>query len=138
MKRPVSAIPSLTVASAPRSRNASASSSAGRSWPAPMSVVMIRIRGGTAASWRVPQSGCVKAALGLAGAGPASLAARAADGAVRAADRCVAVVVERVVGHVVVADVAPHVGVGPVGQGRDLPALVLGVPAHLGGAGARG
>ena len=77
----------------------------------------------------------VQAALGLAGAGPAALAPRARDGAVRAADRRVALVVELVVGQVVLGDVAPHVVVRPVRERVELPALVLGVPGELGRAG---
>src|ERR671930_392451 len=46
--------------------------------------------------------------------------------AVRAADRRVAAVVQRVVGEVVVDDVAPDVGLGPVGERVGLPTLVLG------------
>ena len=76
----------------------------------------------------------VQAALGLAGAGPAALAPGARDGAVRAADRRVALVVERVVGQVVLGDVAPHVLVRPVRERVELPALVLGVPGELGRA----
>ncbi len=59
------------------------------------------------------------------------------DGAVRAADRRVALVVERVVRQVVLGDVAPHVLVGPVGERVELPQAVLGVPGELGRAGAR-
>ena len=95
-----------------------------------------RSAGCSTPAWSPERSG-VQAALGLAGAGPAAFAPRAGDGAVRAADRRVALVVERVVGQVVLGDVAPHVLVRPVRERVELPALVLGVPGELGRAGAR-
>ena len=79
----------------------------------------------------------VDAALGLGVAGPAAVAPRARLRAVRAADRGVALVVQRVVRHVVLDDVAPHVGLAPVGERVRLPQPVLGVPRQLGGGRAR-
>src|SRR3954447_1917325 len=73
----------------------------------------------------------VQPALRLLGARPAAVATGPGLGAVRAADGLVPLVVQRVVGKVVLGDVAPHVLVGPVGQRRGLPLLVLDVPAEL-------
>ena len=64
--------------------------------------------------------GEMQAALDLVGAGPAAVAAAAGRGAVRAADRGVAAVVQRVVRDVVLGDVAPDVLLAPVGQRRAL------------------
>src|SRR5688500_10733321 len=61
-------------------------------------------------------------ALDLGGAGPATVRATARRGAVGAADRGVAAVVQRVVGDVVLADVAPDVLLAPV---RERSALEL-------------
>src|SRR5215218_10092015 len=79
----------------------------------------------------------MEAALDPVGAGPAALAAGAGRGAVGAADRREAAVVQRVVGDVMGRDVAPDVLLGPVGQRGGLPLAVGAVPAELGGAGAR-
>src|SRR3954470_4309203 len=68
----------------------------------------------------IASGGQVQAALDLVGARPASVPAPAGDRAVRAADRVVAAVVQRVVGHVVIGDVAPDVLLGPVGERRAL------------------
>src|SRR3954447_6157420 len=67
----------------------------------------------------------VDAALGLVGAGPAALAAGAGLGAGGAADRLVALVVQRVVGEVALVDAAPEVLVAPVGERVVLPQLAL-------------
>src|SRR3954465_11416972 len=64
----------------------------------------------------------VQPALSLVGVRPATLAPGARrQRAVRAADRRVAAVVQRVVRHVVAGDVVPHVAVGPVGERVGLP-----------------
>src|SRR5215212_5064924 len=68
---------------------------------------------------------CVKPALGPVGAGPAAVATRPGKRAGSAADRVVALIVQRVVRDVVLGDVAPYVALGPVGQRRDLPEPVL-------------
>ena len=60
-------------------------------------------------------------ALDLVGAGPAPLAAAAGPGARRAADRRVALIVQRVVGQVVARDVAQTSLLGPVGERVELP-----------------
>src|SRR6185503_5196607 len=86
--------------------------------------------------WRLG-GGDVQAALELARARPAALAALAGDGAGRAADRAVALVVQRVVREVVLGDVAPHVPLRPARQRRVLPEAVAQVPAHLGRARAQ-
>src|SRR4051812_9216813 len=65
---------------------------------------------------RVKRSGGVDAALVLGQAGPAAAAPGRGDGAVRAADRAVALVVQRVVGHTVLEEVRPHLLLVPVGQ----------------------
>ena len=74
-------------------------------------------------------AGQVQAALDLVGAGPAAVAATAGDGAVRAADRVVAAVVQRVVRDVVLGDVAPDVLLAPVGQRRALELAGMAVVA---------
>src|SRR3954452_10316963 len=80
----------------------------------------------------------VQPALRLVGIGPAALAARVGrQGAVRAADRGVAVVVQPVVRHVVARDVVPHLALRPVGQRVRLPQPVAQVPVDLLGAPAR-
>ena len=58
--------------------------------------------------------------------------------AVRAADRGVALVVQRVVREVVLGDVRPHVLLGPGGQRVGLPQPVAAVPGELGRAGPVG
>ena len=63
----------------------------------------------------------VQPALGLVGARPAALAAGAGLGAGRAADRLVALVVQRVVGQVALVDALPEVALGPVGERVVLP-----------------
>src|SRR4051794_37058893 len=82
--------------------------------------------------------GSVQAALDLVGAGPPALAGVARTGARLAADRGVALIVERVVGQIVLEDVVPHVALGPIGQRSGLPEAVLGVPAQPRGVGALG
>src|SRR4051794_22226039 len=69
-------------------------------------------------------------ALGLVLAGPAALAAAPGPGARRASDRVVAAVVQRVVGEVVLGDVAPHVLVRPVGERVHLVEPVGVVPVQ--------
>src|SRR6266508_4123060 len=77
----------------------------------------------------------VEAALGLLGARPAAspgvLARGRLPGAVGAADRGIALIVERVVGDVVVADVVPDLLLGPVGKWVQLPEPEALVPAEL-------
>src|ERR671931_1807125 len=75
----------------------------------------------------------MQAALDLVGLRPAAFAGAAGPGAVRAADRGVAAIVELVVGDVVLDDVAPDVLLGPVRQRVGLPELVLLVPLELRG-----
>src|SRR2546423_11211963 len=75
----------------------------------------------------------VQPALDLVGARPAALAAARGRGAVGAADRRVAAVVQLVVRHVVAHDVVPHVGLAPVRERVRLPQAVLVVPVQLGG-----
>src|SRR6478752_67277 len=91
-----------------------------------------RIRSGSMSSARVD------AALDLVRARPASGAVAARVGAVRASDRGVAAIVQRVVGDVVGGDVGPDVALGPVGQRVELPQAVLAVPVQLGRVGAPG
>ena len=83
----------------------------------------------------------VDAALGAVGPGPAARAlARALErdrGAGHASDRGIALIVKRVVGHVVVLDVAPDLLLVPVGQGVQLPEAEPLVPTELGRVGAR-
>src|SRR3954447_13523963 len=69
----------------------------------------------------------VQAALGLGEAGPAALAAGARRRARRAPDRVVALVVQRVVRQVALADPPPHVLLGPLDERVVLPdpALVV-------------
>src|SRR3954451_3399190 len=66
-------------------------------------------------------SGDVQPALGLAGPGPAALAAAARQRARRAADRLVATVVQLVVRQVALVDAAPEVLLGPVVERVELP-----------------
>ena len=80
----------------------------------------------------------VQAALGLVGARPAALAAAAGLRAGRAADRLVALVVQRVVGQVALVDPPPQVLVGPVRQRVVLPQAALLVAFDQLGARARG
>src|SRR6476619_426308 len=68
----------------------------------------------------------VDAALRLVGARPAAIAAAAGLGARGAADRLVALVVQRVVGQVALVDAPPQVLVAPVRQ-----RVVLPQPAYL-------
>src|ERR1700722_14252590 len=63
----------------------------------------------------------VDAALGLVEPGPPALPAIAGKGARLAADRGIALIVQRVVGQVVAEDVAPQIPLSPVGQRVDLP-----------------
>ena len=63
----------------------------------------------------------VQATLGLVGAGPAAVAAAAGLRARRAADRLIALVVQRVVRQVALVDTPPQVLVGPVRQRVVLP-----------------
>src|SRR3954470_19045721 len=71
-------------------------------------------------------SGHVEAALGLVAVGPAALAAAAGQRARHAADRVVALVVQRVVGQRALGDPPPDVLVGPLGE-----RVVLDQPAAL-------
>src|SRR5262249_20297618 len=73
----------------------------------------------------------METAFGLGRAGPAALAARARERAMRAPDGGVAAVVELVVGQVMLVDVVPAALVVPVGERRRLPELVRLVPADL-------
>src|SRR4051794_1890396 len=73
----------------------------------------------------------VKPALRLVQLRPAALAASRRNGAVRAADRLVAAVVQRVVGEVVAVDVRPHLPLAPVGQRIRLPQPVALVERQL-------
>src|SRR4051794_28955600 len=79
----------------------------------------------------LPGSLDVQAALVLLGAGPAPLAPVPGLRAVRAADRRVAAIVQRVVGDVVREDVAPDVLLGPVDERAQLPEAVRLVPGEL-------
>src|SRR3712207_2510492 len=63
----------------------------------------------------------VEAALELAGARPAALAPRSRLRARRAADRRVALVVQRVVREVALVDAPPEIPLGPVGERVVLP-----------------
>src|ERR1700751_2248147 len=76
-------------------------------------------------------------ALGLVGPGPAAAAAGAGGGAGRASDRCVALVVQGVVGQVVLEDVAPDVLLRPVGERVELPDAPALVSLQLRCGGAR-
>src|SRR6185436_19673726 len=82
----------------------------------------------------------VDPALGLFEARPAAVARAAAlldrFGAVGAADRRVAAIVERVVREVVLMDVVPDVALGPVRKRVELPELEALVPTELRGLGA--
>src|SRR4051812_39657301 len=81
----------------------------------------------------------VEPALRLVGVGPAARASGIRrQRAVRAADRRVAAVVERVVRHVVAEQVVPHVALAPVRQRVRLPEPVPQVPVDLLGAAPRG
>src|SRR4051794_35127065 len=72
----------------------------------------------------------VQPALRLVGVGPAALATRVGrQRAVRAADRGVAAVVQRVVGHVVAGDVLPHPPLPPLPPPSRLPQAATQVPA---------
>src|SRR6478736_685478 len=77
----------------------------------------------------------VDPALGLRGADPApgaGVAARAHRlGAVGAADRRVAAVVQRVVGDPMLPDVVPDVALGPIGERVQLPEAEPLVPGEL-------
>src|SRR6266508_6213390 len=78
----------------------------------------------------------VEAALGLLGARPAASAGVLArcrlPGAVGAADRGIALIVERVVGDVVLADVVPDLLLRPVGERVEFPQAEALVPGELG------
>src|SRR5215467_2436347 len=63
--------------------------------------------------------------------GPPALTPLAGNRRVRIADRVVALVVQRVVGQPVLADVCPAVVIRPVDKRVGLPQLVLLVPAEL-------
>src|SRR5882757_9044937 len=80
----------------------------------------------------------MEAALSSARVGPAALASGTRDGRVCVADRCVAVVVQRVVGQPALADVRPAVVVAPVSEWVCLPQLMCRVPAELRRVRARG
>src|ERR1700689_1526785 len=72
-------------------------------------------------------------AFGLLLARPAALAPVARLGAAGTADRRVAAVVERVIGKVVLVDIAPDVALAPVGEGVQLPDPAAFVVLELGG-----
>src|SRR5437763_11613726 len=80
----------------------------------------------------------VNPALDLVRAGPASVAAGAGPGAGGAADRGISLVVQRVVGELVLVDVAPQVLLAPVGQRIHLPDSALLVTLELGRRRPRG
>ena len=80
----------------------------------------------------------VQPALDLVGPRPAALAAAAGLGAGRAADRGVALVVQRVVGQVALVDALPEVALGPVGERVVLPHRALVVELDELRVGARG
>src|SRR3954447_11342761 len=79
-------------------------------------------------SGSMPPSGGVEAALDLVGPGPATFAVASRSRARLAADRGIAAIVQRVIGVVVLEDVAPYVLLGPVGERSGLPQAMLDVP----------
>src|SRR3954452_19373637 len=76
----------------------------------------------------------VQSALGLGEAGPAALPAGAGRRAGRAADRRVALVVQRVIRQVTLVDPPPQVLLGPVEERVVLPDPALVVPLDRLGA----
>ena len=96
--------------------------------------------------WRSAARRCVRTVASitcsphsrLVGARPAALAAVAGLGAGRAADRRVALVVQRVVGQVALVDAPPEVALGPVGERVVLPHRALLVALDELRVGARG
>src|SRR5690242_8393371 len=84
----------------------------------------------------------VDAALGFGEPGPAAgaqiLAGAGLARARTAANAGVALVEQRVVGHLVGVDVAPHIALGPVGQRVDLQQVMARAPLNQLGAGAGG
>src|SRR5215218_2203760 len=97
--------------------------------PPPMPVVPTRMP--TPKPKRISQGTIgsdVQPALGLGQAGPAALAAFAGLRAGRAADRRVALVVQRVVGQLALGDPLPEVLLGPVVERVELPDPALVVP----------
>src|SRR4051812_30699626 len=86
--------------------------------PPPIPVSPIRIPTPSPKRMTTPStaSGHVQAAFGLVAVDPAALAALARRGARHAADRVVAVVVQRVVGQRSLRDAPPDVLVGPLGE----------------------
>src|SRR4051794_16755626 len=110
--------------------------------PPPIPVSPIRIPTPSPKRMTTPStpSGHVEGALGLVAVRPAALAAPAGQRARHAADRVVALVVQRVVGQRALGDPPPDVLVGPLGQRvvLDQPAALvaldgLGVRPRLGG-----
>src|SRR6478609_8293741 len=73
----------------------------------------------------------MEAALGFVHSRPATVTAFAGLRAVRATDRRVALLMERVHRQIVLADVGPDVVVRPVGERIRLPELVAVVPSEL-------
>ena len=114
--------------------------STGRSRSAATSRMMWIASDSSASRWVRRRTACwvmtssqrrVQAALDLGRARPAALAPVARLRAMRAADRGVAGVVQRVVGQAALGDVRPDARVVPVGQRVGLPQLVRLVPAEL-------
>src|SRR5262249_53740327 len=107
---------------------------AGRKWIGP-----VRKRASLAASPSIALP--VQPALGLVEAcppaGPGILARRRLAGAVGAADRGIALIVQLVVGDVVLVDVGPVLLLRPVGQRVELPEPEALVPRELRRLGAR-
>src|SRR3954470_19045977 len=89
---------------------------------------------------QVSETSAVQTALGLLHARPAAragvLAGARLPGAVGAADRGIALIVERVVGNVVLADVIPDLLLRPVRERIELPEPEALVPGEFGGLGA--
>src|SRR5215213_1500767 len=73
----------------------------------------------------------VQPALRLVQFRPAAVASLRRERAVRAADRLVAAIVQRVVRHVVLVDVGPHLRLAPVGERIRLPQAVPLVEGEL-------
>src|SRR4051794_26709018 len=79
----------------------------------------------------------VQPALRLVQFRPAAVAALRRKRAVRAADRLVAAIVQRVVRHVVLVDVGPHLRLAPIRERVRLPQPVALVEGELRGEAAR-
>src|SRR3954453_15413201 len=87
--------------------------------PPPIPVSPIRIPTPSPKRMAAPSTASdhVQPALGLVAAGPAALAPLPGRGARHAADRVVALVVQRVIGQRTLGDPPPDVLVGPLGEG---------------------